>query len=116
MREQHKPFVIEEYPVPDLERGAVLVRITQAGLCGSDLHVLHGVANLTFPEGGRLMGHEGCGVVERLGAGVTADALGQPLTEGDRVIHSAVQPCGHCYYCQRGEPNWCPSYPPPREA
>lgn len=112
------PFELREYEVPDPEPGGMVVRIRQAGICGSDLHSLHGHQG---PQGvissaGRLMGHEGSGVVYRLGAGVTTDALGQPIEEGDRVVHSAVQPCGHCYYCQRGEPNWCPAYPPAREA
>jgi threonine dehydrogenase-like Zn-dependent dehydrogenase len=112
------PFEIREYPVPDPEPGGMIVRIRQAGICGSDLHSWHGHQGPqgTISANGRLMGHEGSGVIARLGAGVTTDALGQPLKEGDRVIHSAVQPCGHCYYCQRGEPNWCPSYPPGREA
>ena len=55
------------------------------------------------------MGHEGTGVVHKLGQGVTTDALGTPLREGDRVIHTAIMPCGHCPQCLRGEDNLCPN-------
>ncbi len=117
LKEFHKPFEIEEYPVPDPEPGAIVLKITQAGLCGSDLHVWRGQQSLqTLPPGGRVMGHEGNGVIARLGAGVTTDSLGAPIREGDRVMHSAVMPCYRCYYCQRGEYNWCPAYPSNREA
>jgi threonine dehydrogenase-like Zn-dependent dehydrogenase len=113
----NEPMVIEEFPVPDPEPGAIIIRVTQAGVCGSDLHSYRGHQSLQgMPPSGRVMGHEGNGVIHRLGKGVTADALGAPLREGDRVIHSAVMPCYHCYWCQRGEYNWCPAYPSNREA
>ena len=62
-------FELREYPVPDVEPGAILVRLTRAGICGSDLHIWRGEmkevygampSDLTF-------GHEMCGRVERLG-------------------------------------------------
>jgi len=54
------------------------------------------------------MGHEGVGVVEKLGAGVTSDALGLPLREGDRIVHSVIAwGCHHCQLCLMGEPNLC---------
>src|SRR5262245_47571450 len=80
-------FELREYPVPDPEPGAIVIKPTRAGVCGSDLHIWRGEMkkvygaqpqNLTF-------GHEMCGRVARLGAGVTVDAAGQPLNEGDRV-------------------------------
>lgn len=112
-----EPLTIDEYPVPELEPGAILLRITQAGICGSDLHTTRGHTSQGAPPGqGRAMGHEGNGVIHRLGPGVSTDSLGQPLHEGDRVVHSAVMPCYRCRYCLRGEYNWCPSYPSPREA
>ena len=103
-------FELREYPVPDPEPGAVLVRLTRAGVCGSDLHIWRGEmkavygavpADLTF-------GHEMCGRVERLGVGVTVDSAGQPLREGDRVTFVYFFPCGRCPVCLRDEMGSCP--------
>ncbi len=77
-------FELREYAVPDPEPGAVLVRLTRAGVCGSDLHIWRGEMkevygalpkDLTF-------GHEMCGRVERLGAGVTVDSAGAAAARG----------------------------------
>ena len=112
VKEYRKPFVIEEYDCPDPEPGGLVLKITQAGICGSDLHTWRGdQVNIPLPESGRVMGHEGTGVVYQLGKGTTTDSNGQPLREGDRVMYSAIKPCGNCYQCMRGEPNWCPSGP-----
>ena len=103
-----KPFEIRDYEVPDPEPGAVVIRVTQSAICGSDLHMFRGDAHrIPVPEGGRAMGHEGTGVVHALGKGVTTDFLGQPLREGDRVIHSVIVPCNRCRMCLRGESNLC---------
>lgn len=112
-REDGKPFVIEEYEVPDPEPGAVLLRMTQAGICGSDLHTWRG--DRALQPGGRVMGHEGTGVVEKLGAGVSTDTLGAPIEEGDRIVYSAVFPCYRCHFCLRGDTNLCSnmSFPAP---
>ena len=107
-REYGKPFDIDEYEVPDPEPGAVLLRMTQAGICGSDLHTWRGdQVNVPLPPNGRVMGHEGTGVVEKLGTGVSTDTLGTPIEEGDRMVYSAVFPCYHCHQCLRGDTNWC---------
>jgi D-arabinose 1-dehydrogenase-like Zn-dependent alcohol dehydrogenase len=107
-KEYGKPFAIEEYDVPEVEPGAVLLRMTQAGICGSDLHVWRGdQINVPLPPTGRAMGHEGTGVVERLGQGVTTDTLGTPIGEGDRIVYAAVFPCYRCHLCLRGDTNWC---------
>lgn len=108
--EYGKPFELREYPVPDPEPGAVLLQITQAGICGSDLHTWRGDQRAApLPPQGRVMGHEGSGCIARLGAGVTTDAHGTPVREGDRVIHSAIFPCMRCFLCLRGEVNLCPN-------
>jgi threonine dehydrogenase-like Zn-dependent dehydrogenase len=107
-REYGKPFEIEEYDVPNPEPGAVLLRMTQAGICGSDLHVWRGdQVNVPLPPTGRAMGHEGTGAIAQLGEGITTDTLGTPVQEGDRVVYSAVFPCYHCPPCLRGDTNWC---------
>jgi threonine dehydrogenase-like Zn-dependent dehydrogenase len=103
-------FELREYPVPDPEPGAIVIKLTRAGVCGSDLHIWRGEMkevygaqpqNLTF-------GHEMCGRVARLGAGVTVDSAGQPLNEGDRVAFLYFFPCGRCPVCLRDEMGSCP--------
>src|SRR5882762_5707697 len=75
-----------------------LVRITRAGICGSDLHFYHGA----FPiEPGFVLGHEGVGVIEEVGAGV------ERLKKGQRVVVSGVVACGRCFFCRRGQSSQC---------
>ena len=110
VKEYGKPFEIEEYEVPEPEDGAVLLRMTQAGICGSDLHTWRAdqsQEHLPIPPAGRVMGHEGTAKVEVLGRGVTTDTLGTPIEEGDRIVYSAVFPCYRCHLCLRGDTNWC---------
>ena len=117
LKEYLKPFEIEEYDVPDLEPGAILLRITQAGICGSDLHRWRGdQMNVPLPPTGFCAGHEGTGVIEKLGPGVTADWLGQPINEGDRLMYAAIKPCMRCYQCINGNQNWCSGPQSPRAA
>jgi len=113
IRQYGKPFEIQQYDVPDPGPEDILLRMTQAGICGSDLHTWRGdTENNPIPPQGRAMGHEGTGVVYKLGQGVTTDALGNPLHEGDRVIHTAIIPCNHCPQCLRGDYNLCVSRTP----
>ena len=108
IKEYGKPFVIDEYDVPDPEPGAVVLRMTQAGICGSDLHTWRGDhVNVPLPPTGQAMGHEGTGVVHALGAGVSTDTLGKPIEEGDRIVYAAVFPCYYCHMCLKGDTNWC---------
>jgi L-iditol 2-dehydrogenase len=103
-------FELREYPVPDVEPGAILVRLTRAGVCGSDLHIWRGEMKEVYGAVPRdlTFGHEMCGRVERLGAGVVADSMGQPLREGDRVTYLYFYPCGRCPVCLQGEMGSCP--------
>jgi threonine dehydrogenase-like Zn-dependent dehydrogenase len=101
---------IREYEVPNPEPGTILLKITQAGICGTDLHSWRGTMSAApIPPSGRAMGHEGNGVIYALGKGVTTDALGQPIHEGDRVVHTAIRPCNRCHHCLNGNHNWCPT-------
>ena len=103
-----QPMVLREFEVPRAEPGAIVVRITQAAICGSDLHMWrHGAIGAVMPDSGRAMGHEGTGVIHELGEGVTTDHLGRPLAVGDRIVHSVVVPCHRCHLCLRGEENIC---------
>lgn len=108
LKEYLKPFEIQEYDVPDPEPGAIVLRITQAGICGSDLHRWRGdQVNVPLPRTGFCPGHEGTGVVYKLGKGITTDSLGKPLKEGDRLMYTAIKPCNRCYQCINGNHNWC---------
>jgi len=80
--------------------GEVLVKMTNCGVCHSDLHYVDGSLPGPTPI---ILGHEAAGIVERVGAGVTH------LAEGDKVILTLRPPCGQCYWCVRGEVSICPA-------
>lgn len=91
------PFEIREYPVADPEADSILVRMRVCNICGSDLHLWHGD---TVPfEPGQVLGHEMVGTIEKIGHNVKTDSLGQPLSEGDRIIYAYARHCGTCRYC-----------------
>jgi S-(hydroxymethyl)glutathione dehydrogenase/alcohol dehydrogenase len=78
--------------------GEVVVRIERAGLCHSDVSVLDGTIPFPTPV---VLGHEGAGVVEAVGAGV------RKLEPGDHVVITTLGNCGQCDACDRGEPTHC---------
>jgi threonine dehydrogenase-like Zn-dependent dehydrogenase len=102
-----KPFEILELTLADLEPEAVLIRVSLANVCGSDLHFWRGDAPLKLPADGWIFGHEMTGRVAGLGARVKTDSLGQPLKEGDRVAYAYFYPCGRCPACLGKEPAAC---------
>ena len=87
----------------------MLIRVSLANICGSDLHFWRGDAPLRLPDDGWIFGHEMTGRVARLGARVKTDSLGRPLKEGDRVAYTYFYPCGRCYACLNKEPAACPN-------
>jgi S-(hydroxymethyl)mycothiol dehydrogenase len=92
---------VEELTVDPPGPREVLVRIEACGLCHSDLHVLETKGwGMRFPI---LLGHEGAGVVEEVGAEVTS------VAPGERVVVAWRAPCGECPQCRRGEPRLCSS-------
>lgn len=102
-----KPLSIEEVPKPEPGPGEVLVRIRASGVCHTDLHQWKGdwpaVKLLMEKHGVRILGHEGVGVVEEVGLGVTR------VRKGDRVgVPWMNYWCGSCEYCLSGYPHWCP--------
>jgi len=105
-----QPMEIREYPVPDPEPGAIVVKVSVANICGSDLHMWRGDLHLTtlgapLPT---ILGHEAVGRVARLGAGISTDSAGQPLKENDRVTWMYYYPCGRCPACLKGRHAECP--------
>jgi alcohol dehydrogenase len=91
---------IEERPKPEIQAaGDAIVRIVKTTICGTDLHILRGDVPTCAP--GRILGHEGVGVVESIGAGVTT------FKPGDRVLISCITACGRCDYCRRGMYSHC---------
>ena len=93
---------VEERPVPAIKAaGDAIVRITRTTICGTDLHILKG--DVPTCESGRILGHEGVGVVESVGAAVTGFA------PGDHVLISCITACGRCDYCRRGMYSHCAS-------
>src|SRR5438445_10444770 len=92
-----KPFEIRELPLPEVEPDAVLIRVTVANICGSDLHFWRGDAPLRLPEAGWIYGHEMTGRLARLGARVKAGPLRRRLTEGDGVAYSYFYPSGRSH-------------------
>lgn len=92
-------FKVAEVEIPSPAAGEVLVRVAFAGICGSDMHIIHGDnAFVRFP---RITGHEFAGVIEALGEGV-AD-----VSVGDRVCVDPVISCGTCYPCRINRPSIC---------
>ena len=93
-----EPWSVEPVVVDPPQAGELLVRIEATGLCHSDDHAVTGDVPLPLPHVG---GHEGAGVVEEVGPGVSG------LVPGDRVVLWAVPPCGRCRNCAVGRSNLC---------
>lgn len=99
-----RPFEIREFPVPEPEPGAVLVKLRLANVCGSDLHIWRGTYDVSRGQSEPFclsIGHEMTGEVETLGDGVSSDSTGQPLVVGDRVVFQYFLGCGECRSCRR---------------
>lgn len=91
---------LEERPIPKIRDATdAIVKITHTTICGTDLHILKG--DVPTCEPGRILGHEGVGVVHEAGSGVTA------FKAGDRVLVSCISSCGKCEYCRRGMYSHC---------
>ena len=96
-----KPLAIDEVPRPEPGPGEIVVRIETSGLCHTDIHAAHGDWPVK-PNPPFIPGHEGVGIVETLGAGVTGVAV------GDRVALPWLgYACGSCEYCGTGWETLC---------
>ncbi len=93
------PLAVEQVLLEPPRAGEVLVRVAAAGVCHSDLHLADGhLGRRRFPI---VLGHEGAGVVEAVGAGV------DHVVPGDRVAFCFVPACRACRACRAGRPNLC---------
>lgn len=89
---------IEELDLDGPKEGEVLIRYTHAGLCHSDVHVVHGDLPGRLPM---VLGHEGAGIIEEVGPGVTR------VKAGDKVVCSFIPNCGTCRWCATGQQAIC---------
>jgi alcohol dehydrogenase, propanol-preferring len=97
----HSPLEIQDLPIPEPGPGEVLVRIETSGLCHTDIHAAHGDWPVR-PTPPFIPGHEGIGIIEKLGAGVSTRAV------GDRVAIAWLgYACGECRYCIGGWETLC---------
>ena len=94
----NKPWEVTELELDDPKEGEVLMRFTAAGLCHSDEHLRIGDIQCRMPMIG---GHEGAGIIERCGPGVSR------VKEGDHVVCAFIPSCGHCRWCSTGQQNIC---------
>ena len=94
----NQPWSVEEIEVGDPQAGEVMVELAASGLCHSDEHLVTGGTPIEMPV---LGGHEGAGVVIKVGAGVTG------LKEGDHVVTAFIPACGQCPPCSNGHQNLC---------
>jgi NDMA-dependent alcohol dehydrogenase len=91
-------WTIEEVELDPPKENEVLVKLAASGLCHSDEHLRMGDIPIPFPVVG---GHEGAGIVEEVGPGVTA------VKPGDHVVLAFIPACGTCRYCTEGHSNLC---------
>lgn len=93
-----KPNQMETWdvPVPEPADGGILVKMIMGGVCGSDVHIAQGGYPLPFPV---ILGHEGIGRIEKLGAGVETDYVGASVKAGDLVYWCPIALCHRCYSC-----------------
>ncbi|MEU2042293.1 zinc-binding dehydrogenase [Nocardia niwae] len=114
MNRRAKAVVLEEFDsLPALREfdvvapavGELVVSGVYGGICGTDLHLQQGHLPIPIPV---VLGHEGLGTIDEVGSGIHLDALGNPLSIGDRVMWASSIACGTCIPCrQHREPTLC---------
>src|SRR3978361_720479 len=99
LEEFGQPPVVTELCVGGPKAGEVLVRVEACGVCHTDLYTASGADPTGYSP--CVLGHEGAGVVEAIGADVTS------VAKGDRVITLFAPECGQCLHCRSGRTNRC---------
>ncbi len=92
---------VSEIEIEDPRPGEVLVKVTDCGVCHSDLSSIDGSFPAAVPA---VLGHEAAGIVEAVGTGVTH------VRPGDKAVLTPLPTCGRCYFCTRGNPTLCAEY------
>jgi alcohol dehydrogenase len=91
---------VEERPKPEIaDSSDAIVQILKTTICGTDLHILKGDVPTCKP--GRILGHEGVGIIEKTGSGVSS------FKPGDHVLISCITSCGKCEYCRKAMYSHC---------
>ncbi|MDQ6691533.1 MAG: alcohol dehydrogenase catalytic domain-containing protein, partial [Candidatus Dormibacteraeota bacterium] len=98
LHQTKQPLLVEDVQLDEPRTGEVLVAVAAAGVCHSDYHFMNGDLPVTMPC---VLGHEGAGIVEAVGPGVTT------VAPGDHVVMLFRASCGRCEFCQRGRPALC---------
>ncbi len=98
MYEPRKPLVVEEVQLDPPKANEVLVKLVATGVCHSDVHFYTGDLPAQMPV---VLGHEGAGIVQDVGPGVTR------VKAGDKVVMSFLPSCGQCRWCTEGRGNLC---------
>lgn len=96
---------IKEFDIPEISDDEMLVKVEGCGICGTDVHEYKNDPFGLIPV---VLGHEGSGVIVKMGKNITMDTTGKPLTVGDRIVTCTI-PCGHCDAClnMRDRDNLC---------
>jgi alcohol dehydrogenase len=85
---------LDDCPKPEISATTdAIVKVTKTTICGTDLHILKG--DVVTCQPGRILGHEGVGVIEQIGSSVSA------FNVGDRVLISCISACGKCEFCRK---------------
>ncbi|KAF2844936.1 putative zinc-dependent alcohol dehydrogenase [Plenodomus tracheiphilus IPT5] len=96
----NEPPIVCEVPIPTIQQATdAIIKIKYTTICGTDLHILKG--DVATCSEGRVLGHEGVGVVDAVGSSVRS------FKKGDTVLISCITSCGTCYYCRRGMFSHC---------
>ena len=97
LTEQKKDLEIVYYPLPGVEPGCILVKVSCCTICGSDVHTWMGRRPGPVPC---ILGHEIVGEIVEIGKGATHDSGNRPIEIGDRITWTIFDSCGKCYYCR----------------
>jgi S-(hydroxymethyl)glutathione dehydrogenase/alcohol dehydrogenase len=95
---KNSEFIIQDVEISEPKYKEVLVKLSSAAICHTDLHAIRGSIPVPFPI---ILGHEGAGVVEEVGDGV------EGISEGDNVVLTFCSSCGECKNCKAGKPTIC---------
>src|ERR1035441_10733963 len=90
-------IAVEQVPVPEPRSGELLVKVSECGICGSDLHLVFD----QYAKPGAILGHEWSGTV------ISAEGAAADWVTGERVVFNPTPGCGVCRPCRRGRPSVC---------